>query len=421
MENKFIQSLLKAGLIDIGDKDERLEDVEKAITDLQKKLKEDLSLLPAYTLVALDPNILDTEPVLAETEIVLTAHWKALRSRFPDVPVPVLRSIILHALYNVGILDPTSARIIYLTGSNFYPYAKLGREKEIVTQILSELGEKAEADAIEDWSLVDEEPNFKLGSLKVTGIAFKEIAIDQTNLNALLKTAAKRTPQGQNPYQHPEEWSAHFANHASEGIVKILKSSLDQLTTSLSPTSIEIPINKFFSDFKRSLDQTLKNSFQSIRAVERRSKLLWWKETLYSTSIKNGYRTLNTTLQPIMMAYDLFQQLPDVAPISVDYLLKDALLLVNSNADQQIEFSELLNQVNTSENKLLLKAYFDDLEKPAGRVCFTDFITLMIHDKAFVSELQQYTGIAATEQIALTGVAVTILHDLMAEYLIPKN
>lgn len=119
----------------------------------------------------------------------------------------------------------------------------------------------------------------------------------------------------------------------------------------------------------------------------------------------------------MMMAYDLYFQLPDVAPTSVDYLLKDTLLLVNNNADQKIEFSNLLNQLNTAENKLFLKEFFVVIESPAGRVCFTEFITLMIHDKASVSELQQYTGIAATEQIALTEVAVTILHDLMAKHL----
>lgn len=421
MENKFIQPLLKAGLIDIGDKDERLEDIEKAIADLQNKLKDDFSLLPVYTLVALDPNILDTEPILTETEIVLTEHWKALRSRFPEVPVPVLRSVILHALYNAGIGDATIARIIYLTGSNFYPYAKLSREKETVRGILSELGDKAEEDAIEEWSLVDEEPNLKLSSLKITGLKFNEVTITDTDLQANLKKAAGRTAQGYDPYNHPDQWATHFSTNATLGIVNILKSSFNQMAASLSPTSIETPINKFLGEFKKSLDVTLTNSFNSIRSVERRSKLLWWKETLYSTSIKNSYRTLNVTVQPLMMAYDLFQQLPAVTPVSVDYLLRDTLLLVNSNADQQIEFSELLDQINTAENKSLLKEYFNDKKQPVGRICFTDFITMMIHDKASVSELKQYTGIAATEKIALTELAVTILHDFMAEHLIPKD
>lgn len=419
MENKFTQLLLKAGLIDIGDKDERLEDVEKAISDLQNKLKEDFSLLPGYTLVALDPNILDTEPVLAEAETVLTTHWKALRSRFPEVPVPVLRSVILHALYNIGITDPVIARIIYLTGSNFYPYSKLGREKDIAEQILSELGDKAEENAIEEWSLAQGIPDLKLSTLKISGLKFDTSEVDTKQLETGLKKAA--TASGSNPYHDPTGWGNHLATHGASIIGSTIETAIQGLAGSFSPTIIETPINKFFGEFKKALDQTLKSSFQSIRAVERRSKLLWWKETLYSISIKNSYRTLSEIVQPIMMAYDLYMQLPDVVPTSVDYLLKDTLLLVNSNADQKVEFSELLNQINTTENKSLLKAYFADIEKPVGRICFKDFITLMIHDKVTVSELQQYTGIADTEQIALTDVAVIILHDLMAQHLIPKQ
>src|SRR3546814_8965848 len=104
------------------------------------------------------------------------------------------------------------------------------------------------------------------------------------------------------------------------------------LSSSLSPNSIEKPINKFFTDFKKSLDQVLKTSFYSIQAVERRSKLLWWKETLYSSSLKDSYRSVNEIVQPIIMADDLYQQLHDIAPVSVDYLLKDTLLLLNNKA-----------------------------------------------------------------------------------------
>ncbi|MEC3965807.1 hypothetical protein [Flagellimonas halotolerans] len=35
MENKFLQPLLQAGLLDIGDSPERLENIEKSITDLE--------------------------------------------------------------------------------------------------------------------------------------------------------------------------------------------------------------------------------------------------------------------------------------------------------------------------------------------------------------------------------------------------
>src|SRR3546814_1560075 len=126
MENKLLQPLLQAGLLDIGDSDERLENIEKSIADVEAKLKKEQSLLPAYTLDALDPNINPDEPVLAEVEAIIAAHWKASRAMFSETPVPIIRAVILHALYNIGIGDSKIARIIYLTATNSYTYTNLG-------------------------------------------------------------------------------------------------------------------------------------------------------------------------------------------------------------------------------------------------------------------------------------------------------
>ncbi len=89
MENKLLQQILQAGLLDIGDSDERLESIEKSIADLETKLKKEQTLLPAYTLVALDPNINTDEPVLAEVEAIIASHWKALRAKFSETPIPM--------------------------------------------------------------------------------------------------------------------------------------------------------------------------------------------------------------------------------------------------------------------------------------------------------------------------------------------
>ena len=86
MANQFLQSFLKTGLFDIGDSDERLKWLQQSIADLQNKFEEDYSLLPQYSLVALDPNISDKEPILDETETIVTTHWKALRGKYPEMP-----------------------------------------------------------------------------------------------------------------------------------------------------------------------------------------------------------------------------------------------------------------------------------------------------------------------------------------------
>jgi hypothetical protein len=420
MENTLLQSLLQSGLLDIGDSDERLKNIEESIADIQAKLGKDLSLLPSYTLVALDPNIPSDDQVLIDTETIVSTHWKALRAKFSERPIPILRAVILNALYNLGTANPLIARIIYLTATNFYPYAKLGRDKIIIEKIISELGDLAEKNAADEWSLVDTNLNLKIGVLKVEGLKFDEVVIDDSDLKNKLKIAAARTPQNFDPFNHPAQWSQHFSDNAAAGVVSILNSAFQNFSKSLSPTTIETPINKFFAEFKKSLDQVLKTSFNSISAVERRSKLLWWKETLYSSSLKNSYRTIDKSLQPIIMSFDLYNQLPKITPVSVDFLLKDTLLILNNTADKKITFGELFQQITKVNNKELLKDYFEDNDLVEGRISITDFIALVIHDKADISSFKQRTGIGEKEMVALTDIAVFILHDMMTFYLISK-
>ena len=423
MENKLLQSILQAGLLDIGDSDERLENIEKSIADLETKLKKEQTLLPAYTLVALDPNINTDEPVLADVEAIIATHWKALRAKFSETPVPIIRAVILHALYNVGTQDAKIARIIYLKSTNFYKYAKFGREKEVIEKIISDLGELAENNATDEWALNEDEPSIKLTALRISGFTFDAININRDELKADLRVAVSNDPthnHGSNNGGNGH-WGEHFANKSSDAITKVFNSAISEFSKSLSPSSLETPINKFFSEFKKSLDEVLKTSFNSIQSVERRSKLLWWKETLYSSSLKDSYRSTIDIIQPIVMANDLYQQLPAIVPVSVDYLLKDTLLLLNSKAGEKMKFSELLGELSKDANKALLKEYFDDKDAIVKRISFTDFIALIIYEKVEPSSLKQYTGIEGKEQVSLTDIAVMILHDLMAEYLITKS
>ncbi len=303
MENKLLKPLLQAGLLDIGDSDERLANIEKSIGDVEAKLKKEQSLLPTYTLVGLDPNINPDQPVLAEVEAIITTHWKALRAKFSETPIPIIRAVTLHALYNIGIADAKIARIVYLTATNFYPYAKLGREKDVAETIISDLGELAEKNASEEWSLTDASLDFKIPTLKVSnGLKAGEISIDSKALKASLKAASSNSPEGYQPYHHPNEWSTHFSNKASDGISTFVKETFGQFEQAFKTSSIDTSINKFFTEFKKSLDQTLKTSFRLIQSVERRSKLLSRKETLYSSSLKDSYRSINETLQPVIMA-----------------------------------------------------------------------------------------------------------------------
>ncbi len=422
MHDKFLQEFLKTGLFDIGDNDERLKWLKQAIATLQKKFEADYSLLHKYTLVALDPNISDSEPVMIETETIITDYWKALRGKYTEMPRNIIRGVILNVLNIVGTADPLAARIIYLTGINFYPYAKLNKEKNIVDGMLNALGEIAEKNAVEEWSLIEQEPSLKLGTLKLTNLKFGEVTMNTEVLQPKLKIAIENEPGGHSLKSHGAHspWGVHFANQASEGIATAFNETLKKLNNSLTPDSIETPINKFFGEFKKTLDANLKTSFSSLTAVERRSKLLWWKETLYSSSQKRGYRGLDKNLLPILMGSDLNNQVPKITPISVDYLLRDTLFLLIDRQDSSFKFSNYLTDISEDDFKPILKSCFGNLDEREGRISITSFIALLVNDRITIKDFKTRTGIEESEEITLTELAVIVLHDLLTQRLISE-
>jgi hypothetical protein len=415
MEDKFLQEFLKTGYFDIGEQDERLEWLQKSIAELAETLSEDYSLLPKYSLVAIDPNISDTESILTDTETIVTSHWKTLRIKFPGMPRNLLRGVILNALNIVGKADALAARIIYLTTLNFYPYAKLNTESKIVESLLSDLGDIAEENAVEEWSLIEEEPELKLETLKINGFKFGSFIMNKDVITSALQEGAANS--GYNPYNQLQAWSNHFSAKSGEGITDAFNAALEEFSKSLSPATIETPINKFFTEFKKSLDANLKASFASITAVERRSKLLWWKETLYSPSLKKSYRGLDKNLLPVIMGADLNNQLPEITPISVDYLLRDTLYLLNDKQDESIKFKNYLAAISQASLKATLKPYFDELNNEAGRISITDFIGLLVNDRITLTDFHNRTGISEDEEIKLSELSVAVLHDLLTQRL----
>ncbi|MNR00298.1 hypothetical protein D3C85_1160660 [compost metagenome] len=122
-------------------------------------------------------------------------------------------------------------------------------------------------------------------------------------------------------------------------------------------------------------------------------------------------------MQPFVMAEDLFQQLPDIVPVSVDFLLRDTLLILQDSADVKIPFSELLHSINTPECKSALVAYFSENENSLRRISVTEYFGLFFEGKTTIETFKHYTGIDESEMVSLNDIAVMILHDFMAEHL----
>ncbi|MDL2282124.1 hypothetical protein LJC44_03280 [Parabacteroides sp. OttesenSCG-928-G06] len=417
MDKTILQSLLDAQVFTLPDNDDRLTQLETSATQLAKKLQKNVSYIPFYTLVSLDPKIAGEEPVITEVEDVIKENWTTLRSKRPEPPVSIIRSVILSALYEIGTENADCAQIIYLTATNFYPYAGLGNEKEIVEKILLSIGEVAEQNANEEWALKEVEPSIKLSTLKANPIKFNKIEVKKDSI----ETAFEVTPVNNQYNSCAGTTSTNNAfnelkTKAPDAIINALNGAFTTFLSGFDSKNFETSINKFFTDFKKSLDTELKSSFTSMQAVERRSRLLWWKEALYSQHLKKSYREIDKELRPIVMAFDLYNQLPNITPVSVDYLLRDTLFQLNDKTDEAVKFSDILSAIENSPSNPLLEGCFNgnEVDNKDRRITISDFIYLLVKGEVKTKDLLKCTGIDPKKTVAPCDLTVMVLHDLLS-------
>ena len=414
MDRTILQSLLDAQVFTLPDNDDRLTQLETSATQLAEKLQKNTSDISLYTLVALDPKISGTEPIIIEVENVIKENWTTIRSNRPEPPISIIRSVILSALNKIGTEDADCAQIIYLTATNYYPYAVLENEKGIVEEILLAIGQVAEQNATEEWALKETEPSIKLPTLKTSSIKINTVSIGKEAIETAFTFPTVTAAHYGADTNSVNVALATLKTKAPTAIVDAVNKALTTLTSGFDSKDFETSVNKFFTDFKKSLDQELRSSFIAMQAVERRSRLLWWKEALYSQHLKKSYRETEKELRPVVMAHDLFVQLPNTTPVSVDYLLRDTLFQLNEKLDEEVKFSDILTAIENSSNKDLLNGCFNGKKIENRRMTITDFIYLLVGGDLKTKDLLKYTGIDPKKTVTPCELSVMVLHDLLS-------
>jgi len=125
------------------------------------------------------------------------------------------------------------------------------------------------------------------------------------------------------------------------GITEVVNSALSQQTKSLSSisTSIQRGLDDYFAQLQPFFEDMNTFFASNITANNKRSELLWWKDSLYSRSLNASYRSLNPLNAAVCMALDLAKEVDAIYPESVDYLLRETLKDVHG---EQAEEERLL-------------------------------------------------------------------------------
>jgi hypothetical protein len=356
MEQEFLLRFLEVGVIDLKGDDTKLEKLRSTAKDLSATLRKSPSKTTSFTMVAADPNIPATDPVVDEAMTSLRKQWETVANAFAGRPVGILRAILLDAIVQAARSDDAIAVAFVNTARNALVHAETSDEAEIWREAVSEIETKVDARAEVEWATPE---MITVDPLQYTPPApvptdYEAPTVDRSGLQAKIYSAAgpwgPTTPNQHSPANNPQAWSQEFANKMSVAVAE----TLDGMAEVLAPAPIDLsgPLSTLAKAVTAHVDKALSSFSGATAGLQRRTNLLWWKEALYSPSAHASYLDLPPFEASALMALDLHEQVPTYSPASVSAFLREAIRCLPAEKDDQgsgeRDFASLVRDARTT-------------------------------------------------------------------------
>jgi hypothetical protein len=423
MSETILQIFLTNQFIKTADA-RNIDSLNKAVTAVKALLIKKKQLIIPYTLVALDPQISGTDPVVTEVESIIIKNWSTFKNSTStkDKPTTYVRVVILQALADIS-KDDQLAAIIWLAGRNVISSYNTHKEKEPMANLLVKLGTQFEVASRKNWSLGDP----VLSKLAPLNIAMPATAASRLNKDELVKILIAASVHngwtaqaggGENP-SYPAvgdwKWAKFFSEKLGQDLTDFLNKALTSSDKSVNglATAIQKEINIYFAQFQDFFKDIAASLVTGSIAANKRGELLWWKQALYSTTLNTSYRSLSPIGTMIAMVTDFADLVGMMHPESVNYLLKEAFQDVHPEVVGNKE--TLTGWVNKAiESGDVLKPLLSSLEnEQVGRKSLGTAIANAL-SRANSSGIATETGIDSAQEFALPELATWLFHDLQA-------
>lgn len=367
MAKSLLQQFLNSRLLDIGAEDSRLEKLEATCSELAKTYAADPQSALSPILAAWDPSA-GEDPSLLRIGSVLQGHWPTYRGAFTGEPLTLYRAVVLESVMRAMELQGVLAVAVNLLAANILPQLKVGQESRIL-EVLVGRADAISAERLKRaWPDQNSATNLApiavppMNSLKKIdeNTWFAQVAAaagPSTNRNGVALSDAN--PYWSNQQQH---WSHEFAGR----MAPILADVHDRAAAN----ALRVAGTAF-----KSLADAVTAKLNEFLAAERArsnqrdatSRLLWWRQSLYSETAKMPYRKLPAALIAWHMALDMSDLLPEVYPPAVESLLFESLrAATGAQGDTELTLNELL-QVNGVTSQLAQLGWLTEQRTAASR------------------------------------------------------
>lgn len=367
MAKSLLQQFLNSRLLDIGAEDSRLEKLENTCSELAKTYAADPQSALSPLLAAWDPSA-GEDPSLLQIGSVLQGHWPTFRGAFTGEPLTLYRAVVMESVMRAIELQDVLALAVNLVAANVLPQLKVGQESPIL-EILVGRADAITAERLKRaWPGQNSATN--LAPLVMPAMNSPKKIDDNVWFAQVAAAAGPSTNRDgvvlSNPNQYWSNQQQHWSYQFAERMAPILADVHDRAAATASKAA--------GSAFKSVADAvTVKlNEFlaaEQARSVQRdaTSRLLWWRQSLYSETAEMPYRKLPVALVAWHMALDMSDLLPEVYPPAVESLLFESVrAATGAQGDIELTLNELL-QVNGATSQLAQLRWLSEQRTSASR------------------------------------------------------
>lgn len=415
--NSFLIKFFDASLIPADTNDDRLGHYQAAAADLAKRFSETPRDAVSASRVAIDPKCPASEPWFAVVQDAVKAHWKTFLANHHDAPRQICRVILLEALRIAVAENRNLSSAVWNATSSLLSHLGSGPEQTITRQFISRLGEECENYSSELWSLGGGVASnrsvfeLKLPSLKATKVS--EAELNKGLSDAAGPHNAKNKNFG-NPNPHWPSNNAAWAEEFAQRAAKVIASEVNDALSALAPLlkGVNEQLEPALIQYASNLGEGLLKSTQK---SERFTTLLWWKQALYSPSLKRSYRGISPIDLSIATSFDLSTVSAAPVPLSVEFFLREVIYAL-APKNPLLTLAEMVDAIKTSDSiePCLPSPPIDQMR----RVSLREFLAIAREGIPADEMIPAYVGIEPTTAHTLSEWTVWLLRERLADLLV---
>ncbi len=414
MSDTVLLRFLDRGLINVGGDDAKLGKLQATSAEIAAVLKKSPEKALAFSLIAFDPQVPATDPVVLDALEVLKTQWPTYVNTFAGVPIGVLRPLLLDALVEAARDDDRVAVAFVACARNVLPFIETGSEQSIWADSVQEVEASVDRRAEQEWATP---ASISIGELKLDTPPSIKVSNNpaKAKKDVLLPKITAAANNGYNPYNQLGPWAQQFASLLTDALTETIDAVAEQ--SKVGPIDLSAPVQQITSAVSAYVRAALTAVSGATVGLQRRTNLIWWKQAMFSPTAQTSYRTFSRTESAALMALDLYQQIPIFSPASVSAFLEETVRsLQDSHSDEARPLRTLLQETSNSPYLARLREAAAILfPAPIGRCTISALIAhpekqINLNDIGF----RDLVGVAPETALTNAQWATWIFRDLQA-------